>query len=101
MQPVRCAPATECLPLTIIGEMEDAPHTRFSQTVAMKLVDDQGIDSLQTSASLFDENIATICHVIKRPGGSVSRKTSDKGNQICILAAKNLKLTAFMFKAIE
>ena len=42
--PVNHTPATECLQLTIIEEMEEMfLRLRFSQTVAMKLVDDQGI----------------------------------------------------------
>ena len=31
----------------------------------------------------------------------MSGKTPDKGNQISVLAAKNLKLLAFMFKTTE
>ena len=73
----------------------------FSQTVAMKLVDDQGIDSPWTLASLFDEDIVTICDMIRRPGGLVSGKTLGRGNQISILVVKNLKLAAFMFKTME
>ena len=67
----------------------------------MKLVDDQGIDSPWILASLFDEDIATIYNVILRPGGIVSRKSSNRGNQISVLAAKNLKLVAFVFMTME
>ena len=73
----------------------------FSQTVAMKLVDGQGIGSPWTLASLSDEDIATICDVIHRPSGLVSWKTPDRGNQIFVLAKKNLKLAAFMCKTME
>ena len=73
----------------------------FSQTVAMKLVDDRGIDSPWTVASLSNEDIAAICDVICRPGGLVSGKTLDRGNLISVLAAKNMKLAAFMFKTKE
>ena len=73
----------------------------LSQAVVLKLVDDHGIDSPRTLASLFDENIATICDVICRSGGLVSRKTPDRGNQISVLDTKNLKLIAFMFKTME
>ena len=45
----------------------------------MKLVDDQGIVSPWTLASLYDEDIITICNMIFRPGGLVSGKTPDKG----------------------
>ena len=73
----------------------------FSQAVVPKLVDDQGIDYPWTLASLFDEDITVICNMIHRPGRLVSWKTPDEGNQISVLAMKNLKLTAFMFKTRE
>ena len=57
-----------------------------SQTVAMKLVDDQGIDSLRILASLSDKDITDICNVIHRPGRLVRGKTPDRGNQLSILA---------------
>ena len=52
-------------------------------------------------ASLYDEDTATICDVIRGPGGLVSSEMLDRRNQIPILVAKNLKLTAFMFKLME
>ena len=43
--PARCSPAAESLPPTIIKQMEEMfLKLAFSQTVAMKLVDHQGID---------------------------------------------------------
>ena len=42
-----------------------------------------------------------ICNVISRPGDLVSGKLPDRGNQISVLEAKNIKLTVFMFKVIE
>ena len=38
---------------------------------------------------------------MRRPGGLVSRKIPDRGNQISIQAVKNLKIATFMFKMIE
>ena len=67
----------------------------------MKLVDNQGIGFSQILASLSDEDIAAICDVIRRPGGLVSCKTPNRGNQISFRAAKNLKLAAFIFKSIK
>ena len=88
--PARCMPDRESLPLTIIKEMEEMfLRIGFSQTVAMKLVGDQGIDSPLILASLSDEDITTICNVIRRPGGLVSRKLPDRGIQISILVVKN------------
>ena len=52
----------------------------FSQTVARKLKEDQGVDSPWTLASLSDKDIATIYDVICRFNGLVSGKTPDRGN---------------------
>ena len=96
--PTSHAPAAESLPPTVVEEMEEMLlRLDFSQTVAMKLVNDQWIDSPWTLASLSDKDIAIISNVIRRLGGLVSRKKPDRGNQISILGAKNLKLAAFMF----
>ena len=73
----------------------------FSQAIVLKLVEDQGIDSPCTLASLSHENTIAICDMIHRPGGLVSGKTLDRGNQISVLATKNLKLDAFMFKTMK
>ena len=69
--------------------------------VDQKLVDDQGINSPRILASLSDKDITTICEEIRRPSGLIGGKMPDRGNQIFILAAKNLKLAAFMFKTME
>ena len=65
--------------------------------VVEKLVEEQGIDSPETLVSLYDD-INVIYNVVMRPGGLVSGRMLDSGNQICILAAKNIKLAALMFK---
>ena len=90
MPPAVHAPAAPSLPPTIVKEIEEMfLRLGFSQAVVLKLVDDQGIDSPQTPASLSDEL-----------NGLMSGKTLG-GNQISVLAAKNLKLVAFMFKTME
>ena len=97
-----CAPGGESPPPTIIEKIEEMfLRLSLSQTVAMNLVDNQGIVSTQTQASLSDEEIATICDVIRRPSGLLSRKMPDRRNQISVMAAKNLNLAAFMFKSME
>ena len=73
---------------------------RFTQTGTYKLVGDQGIDSPWTLASLSDDDTTTICDMIRRPG-LVSSDTADRGSQISVLVAKNLKVTVFMFKMME
>ena len=52
-------------------------NLRFSQVVAQKLVNDQGIDSPRILASLSDEVITAICEVIRRYSGLVGRKKPD------------------------
>ena len=99
---VTYTPAAPSPPPTIVQEMEEMfLRLGFSQAVVLKLVDDQGIDSPWTLASLYDEDIADICDVIHRPGGLESGKTLERANQISVLAMKNLKLQVFMFKTME
>ena len=69
--------------------------------MVQKLVDDQGIDFPWTLTSLSGKDITAICNVIRKPGGMVSGKMPDRGNQISFLVTKNLKLTAFIFKLME
>ena len=52
----------------------------FCQTVAEKLVKDQGIDSPQTLTSLSDEDISAICDLIKRSGSFIDVRMPDRGN---------------------
>ena len=95
LPPEGCALATQSLSPPVDEEMEEMfLRLNFSQAVAMKLVDEQGIDSPWTLASLSDANIATICNMIDRLGRLVSRTTLNRGNQISLLAMKNLKLMA-------
>ena len=92
--PAKHSLARESLPPTIVEDMEEMSlRLGFSQTATMKLVDNKEIDSPWTLAIQCDEDIVTFCDVIRRPGGLVSGKTPDRGNQISILVAKNLKLT--------
>ena len=66
----RCAPAEKCLMPTIIkGREEMFFRLGFSWTLTMKLVDDQVIDFPWPLANISDEDIATICDMIRRPGG--------------------------------
>ena len=82
----------------ILTDQLNATWLCYQIAVATKLVDAQGLDCPWTLASLSDEDLTIICNMIQRPGRLVSRKTSDSGNQISVLAAMNLKLVAFMFK---
>ena len=89
-------------PPTIFEEMQEIfLRLVFSQSLALKLVDDQGIDSPWTLASLSNEDIAAMYNVIHRPVGLVSGKTSNRGNQISVLAATNLKLAVFTVKTMK
>ena len=63
--PVTCAPALPSPPPIIVKEMEEMfLRLGFSKAVVLKLVDDQGINSQQTLASLYDEYIATVSNMI-------------------------------------
>ena len=52
-------------------------------------------------ASLPDEDITMTCDIIRKPGGLVDGRALDRGNQIPIMVAKNLKFATFMFKSME
>ena len=94
--------AAPSLTPTMVKEMEKMfLRLGFSQAVVLKLVDDQGIDSPSTLASLSDKDITAICNVICQPSGLLSGKTPVRGNQFSVLATKNPKLMAFMFKTME
>ena len=94
-------PAIECLPL-IIDKERQLMFLRlgFSQMVAQKIVEFQGIDSPWTLACHSDD-VSAICAVIRRSGILVSGGTSDRRAQIPILAAKNLNLPMLLFKMME
>ena len=64
-------------------------------------MEDQGIDSLPAIVGLSDKDITVICGVSRRSGGFVGRKMPDRGSQIFLLAANNLKLAALRFKLME
>ena len=98
----RHSTAAESPPLTMNEEMKEIfSRLVFSKTVAQKPVEDQGIISPWILASLFDEDITTICDIIRRPEGLVNGRKLDKGNLISALVAKNLMLAAFMFKSMK
>ena len=66
----RHAPAAESPPLIIITEMEEMIlRLGFSQTVAMKLVDEEEKNPLCTLANLSEKDITAVSDVIRRPGG--------------------------------
>ena len=63
----------------------------FNQIMAEKLVYDQGTYSPQTLASLSNKENMWLS----------GQQNTGKESQISVLAAKNLKLTVFMFKSME
>ena len=68
--PARCTLAAPSLSPIVIDRMEEMfLRFGFNEAVVLKLVDDQGIDSLQTIASLSYEDITIIYDVIRWPGG--------------------------------
>ena len=76
-------------------------HLMFSHMVVEKLLEGQWIVFPETLASLSDDQIASTCNLIRRPGGFVSGMMSYGGNQVYVLAVKNLKFDAFVFDPME
>jgi hypothetical protein len=78
---------------------------KFSVPAAAAIVDEQGIDSLEEFKLLTDEDIESLCKVVRRPGGSVVNPDAhiagqpgmirDGGESISMLAEGNLKLCSF------
>ena len=66
-----------------------------------KLVEDQGVDSSETLASLSDDEIAAIHDVIRKSSGLMCRRMPDRGNHISILAVKNLELLCLHSKPCD
>ena len=72
----------------------------LSWTTVEKLVKDQGVDSLETLASLSDDNITSVCNKIRRPNGLSSGRMSNRGIQISVVEATHLKLAEFAIETM-
>jgi hypothetical protein len=86
-------------------------HLKFSVPAAAAIVHEQGIDSLEEFKLLTDEDIESLCKVVRRPGGSVINPDAhiagqpgmirDGGESISMLAEGNLKLCSFYLRHLH
>lgn len=67
----------------------------FTNTAAILLTDEQGIDTLLEVRNLKDANIENLCKVLRRPGGQNTSGNPDPGVKVSIRAEENLKLASY------
>ena len=60
--------------------------------MAQKLVENKGMNSPWTLASLSDKDITATYEVIKKPGGLMGKRTTDRRNQISFACGKEPQL---------
>ena len=69
----------------------------FTPKAAKLLIREQGLDSPERLQVLTDKNVDDICNVMRKPGGKNANGMPDRGQQVSIIAQKNLKLAVFLF----
>ena len=69
----------------------------FSPKAAKLLVREQGLNSTKKLQALTNKHVDNICNVVKKPGGTNAHGTPDRGQQVSVIAQKNLKFAAFLF----
>jgi hypothetical protein len=69
----------------------------FTPKAAKLLIREQGLDSPERLQVLTDKNVDDICNVMRKPGGKIANGMPDRGQQVSIIAQKNLKLAVFLF----
>ena len=67
----------------------------LTNTAAILLTDEQGIDALLEVRNLEDANIENLCKVLRRPGGQNTSGNPDPGVKVSIRAEENLKLASY------
>ena len=67
----------------------------FTNTAAILLTDEQGIDALLEVRNLEDANIENLCKVLRRPGGQNTSGNPDPGVKVSVRAEENLKLASY------
>ncbi|KAI2512366.1 hypothetical protein MHU86_2028 [Fragilaria crotonensis] len=79
----------------------------FSEQAAQALVEDQGIATLEEIRLLSDDEIESLCKVIRRPGGTIpppagaaagAAQVQNPGVQVNLRAELNLKLLSFYLR---
>ena len=75
----------------------------FTAAAAQVIVDEQGLDSLDEVKLLTDDEIESLCKVIRRPGGSIpgaagAAPVANHGTPDNLRAENHLKLLAFYLR---
>ncbi|KAI2513196.1 hypothetical protein MHU86_1234 [Fragilaria crotonensis] len=76
----------------------------FTEAAAQAIVEDQGIDSLDEIKLLTDEEIESLCRVLRKPGGMIpgvgagAAQVQNPGVQVNQRAEGHLKLLAFYLR---
>ena len=75
----------------------------FTAAAAQVIVDEQGLDSLDEVKLLTDDEIESLCKVIRRPGGSIpgaagAAPVANHGTPVNLRAENHLKLLAFYLR---
>ena len=79
----------------------------FSDPAAQALVDEQGMDTLDEIKLLTDDEVESLCKVIRRPGGTIPAPNVGgapipaPGVQVNLRAEGHLKLLAFYLRHME
>ena len=68
----------------------------FSPKAAKLHVREQRLDYLDRLRILMDKNIHDICNVVRKPGGKNADGTSNRGQQVSVIAQENLMFAAFL-----
>ena len=59
---------------------------RFSPEAAKLLIREQGLDNPHSLRVLTDKNVNDICNVMRKPGKKNVNGTSDRGQQVSVIA---------------
>jgi hypothetical protein len=79
----------------------------FTNTASQVIVDEQGMDSLDEIRLLTDDEIESLCKVIRRPGGTIpgpnpgDAPVNNPGTPVNLRAENHLKLLAFFLRHQE
>ena len=61
------------------------------------LVKEHGLDIPEKLKVLTDENVDDICNVMRKPSSKNTNGTFNRGQQVSVIAQKNLMLAVFLF----
>jgi len=67
----------------------------FSQAAADEIYNNQGIDSIDEWKEMDEDSVATLCKVLRRPGGTAQGGGANPGVMVSARAETNAKLAVF------